>query len=82
MKKAVAKVLQYLNNSKEIQNKEKGIFKYIQENNEILENSEEKVIDIVLEKIGDNFSTIYTEEEKRVLIMIILEKYEEGLYNE
>ena len=61
MKKAVAKVLQYLNNSKEIQNKEKEIFKYIQENNEILENSEEKVIDIVLEKIGDNFSTIYTE---------------------
>ena len=82
MKKAVAKVLQYLNNSKEIQNKEKEIFKYIQENNEILENSEEKVIDVVLEKIGDNFSTIYTEEEKRVLIMIILEKYEEGLYNE
>ena len=50
--------------------------------NEILENSEEKVIDVVLEKIGDNFSTIYTEEEKRVLIMIILEKYEQSLYNE
>jgi hypothetical protein len=82
MKKAIAKVLQYLNNSKEIENKEKEIFNFIQENIEILENCEEKVIDIVLEKFEKSFSTIYTEEEKRVLIMIILEKYEEGLYNE
>ena len=42
----------------------------------------EKVIDTILETFNNSFSKIYTEEEKRVLIMIILEKYEEGLYNE
>ncbi len=82
MKKAVAKILQYLSSSKEIQNIGNEILRYIEENNEILDNSEERVIDNVFNMFENKFSKIYTEEEKRVLVMIMLEKYEEGLYNE
>lgn len=82
MKKAVAKILQYLSSSKEIQNIGNEILRYIEENNEILDNSEERVIGNVFNMFENKFSKIYTEEEKRVLVMIMLEKYEEGLYNE
>ena len=82
MKKAVAKILQYLSSSKEIQNIGNEILRYIEENNEILDNSEERVIDNVFNMFENKFSKIYTEEEKRVLVMIMVEKYEEGLYNE
>ena len=82
MKKAVAKILQYLSSSKEIQNIGNEILRYIEENDRILDNSEERVIDNIFNMFENNFSKIYTEEEKRVLVMIMLEKYEEGLYNE
>lgn len=82
MKVAFAKLITDLQASKEIQAKQKDIADYLIENCEQLPNDFEQCIDGLICKFGTVFSLEYSKVEIYIFMVLILKRFEEGVYDE
>lgn len=82
MKIAFAKLITDLQISKELQTKQKNIAAYLIENCEQLPNDFEQCIEELIGKFGTGFSVEYSNKEIYVFLVLILKRFEEGVYDE
>jgi hypothetical protein len=82
MKVALAKLITYLQTSKELQAKQKDIAAYLIANCEQLPNDFEQCIDELLCRFGTIFSPEYSKFEIYIFMVLILKRFEEGVYDE
>lgn len=82
MKVAFAKMFPDLQISKELQSKEKEIGSYIVKSIDELPDSFEGCVDALISKFGALFPVEYTRLEVYVFIILILKRFEEGVYDE
>ena len=82
MNLALAKLMRDLYISKELERMERIIASYILVSIESLPSDFEKCVDILLANFGSDFSPEYSKVEIYVFIVLILKRFEEGVYDE
>ena len=82
MKKALTTIVKNLLFDKELKEREKKILLYIEKNKKIMEQSIENIIEVIYNKFKENFSLIYSEDEIKAFIILILYKLMEDMYEE
>ncbi|MFQ8661522.1 MAG: dsDNA nuclease domain-containing protein [Clostridia bacterium] len=82
MKKALTTIVKNLLFDKELKEREKKILLYIEKNKKIMEQSIENIIEVIYNKFKENFSLIYSEDEIKAFIILILYKLMEEMYEE
>lgn len=79
-KKGLTKITTTLLKSRGLQKIENKISKYIEKNISSLPNTKEEIIDYLCGKFNSQFSIEYQPSERRALILLVLTRYEEGVY--
>ena len=82
MKKSLSTVVKNLLCDNELKNIEHEIVLYLKENGKIMEQSIENIIEDVYKIFKDKISFLYSEDDKKALIILILHKMEENMYEE
>ena len=82
MKVAFAKLISDLQTSKELQVREKNIAEYLVESCEQLPNDFEQCVDELICKFAAGFSPEYSKVEIYMFVVLILKRFEEGVYDE
>ncbi len=81
-KAALANLYKNLQISEELKNKEIEIANYVIENHQDLPNSFEDCVDYLIDRFSSTFSIEYSALEIYILIVLILKRFEEGVYDE
>lgn len=82
MKLALGNLITDLQISKELQTQEISMAAYINENYHKFPDSFEQCIDLLIKEYEQKFSAEYSKSERRIFIVLILKRFEEGVYDE
>lgn len=79
-KSSLVLITQIYSTSVELKNKEIVVAKYLTDNQDVLPDNEKETLDMLYTMFGDDFSIEYSESDKKVFLLIVLLKWEDGKY--
>jgi len=79
---ALARLIKDLHTSKELEVNEKKIAEYIISNIDNLPDDFEECVNLLLSRFGNSFSPEYSKVEIYIFMLLILKRFEEGVYDE
>ena len=80
LKSALARIIAELQQSRELQHCEEQLSRYLFEHEDVLPQNFEEIVDHILMVFDSTFSVEYSKEERYIFCVLILKKYEEGVY--
>ena len=82
MKRALVDIVEAMYSSNELKQKEIEIASYLLENENSLMDDIEDEVDVLINVFGEKFSLEYRREEIYVFMLIVLKRWEDGMYDE
>ena len=82
LKRALVDIVEAMYSSNELKQKEIEIASYLLENENSLVDDLEDEVDLLINVFGENFSLEYRREEIYVFMLLVLKRWEDGMYDE